>query len=206
METFSARWVSTHFIPPSCIFSPGVARLALARTLGGMHSPSDCVKSPATIQETLDSPSGLRCGRPSDRYGPPTALFDRELANLRSDLEHLEEIMPDIPTVENAFKFVLFSTGFYADEKERGSHLRGFLEDLLPGESKWQQPVAGGTAQPDGIWFEGPFTYLILIIKNERGFGGNPSLQCLNVYGKIINHKEVPSSPLPVALPLTRLK
>ena len=71
METFGVRRVSVPSIPPSHIFSSDTERLAFSRTLGGIVSPSDCVKSSAAIKETV-----------SDRYGPPIALFDHALALL----------------------------------------------------------------------------------------------------------------------------
>ena len=161
-----------------------------------MASPSDCVKSSAAVKKTVLDPSGPRYGRPSDRFGPPTVLFNRDLAILKHDLEHLEALTLNLPTVENAFQLVLHSTAFYIDEKDRQSHLQENLSDLLPGESKWQQSVADKAAKPDGIWFEGLFAYLIFELNNEQGLGGDPFLQGLAVYSKIINQKQVSSTSL----------
>ena len=135
------------------------------------------MKDPNSIKEAVDDPSGPRYGRPSDRFGPPTALFSRELAILKHDLEHLEGFTPDLATIESAFRIVLHSTKFYPSEKERESSLREDLKALLPGETLWQQPVAGGAAKPYGIWFQGAFAYLIYELKNEQGLGGDPFLQ-----------------------------
>ena len=163
-----------------------------------MGSPSDRVNDPAAIKETVDCPSGPRYGRPSHRFGPPTALFNRELAILRYDLDHLEGLTPDLATVEGAFNLALHSAVFYADEKGRESRLQEFLREVLPGWSKWQQSVA------DGIRFEGVFAYLILELTNEQGLGGEPFLQSSVVYCKVVNQWQVPS-PLPLSDPSINL-
>jgi hypothetical protein len=166
-----------------------------------MASPSDCVNSPAAIKETVENPSGPRYGRPSDRFGPPTALFSRELAILKYDLDHLEALTPDLATVENAFKLILHSTAFYTDERDRESHLWGNLSDLLPREQRLSQSAADRAAKPDGVRFEGLFAYLIFQLKNEQGLGGDPFLQSLVVYSKIIGQKQVSSIPLSLPWP-----
>lgn len=48
--------------------------------------------------------------------------------------------------------------------------------------------------KPDGVWFEGPFVYLISQLKNESGPEGDPFLHSLTVYNKIVEQEEV-SSP-----------
>lgn len=49
---------------------------AASRTLGGIPSPSDYVKTSSAVKETFVNPSGPRYGRPSDLYGPHITLFD----------------------------------------------------------------------------------------------------------------------------------
>jgi len=183
------------FHPASDAFSSDTARLELSRTLG-IASPSDCVKSFASVKKFVLDPGGPRYGRPSDRFGPPTALFSRTLAGLRYDLEHLEALTPPKETIPYAFQLVSYSAEFFDDEDRREQNLRNILKALLPGQSKWQEPMVGGAIMPGGVWFERCAAYMILQLKNEPGLGGDPFLQCLAVYSKIIQQKEVsPRSP-----------
>ena len=62
------------------------ARVEQCEYMRTARSPSESVESPASIKGTLESPCGPRYGRPSDRFGPPTALFSRALALLKKDL------------------------------------------------------------------------------------------------------------------------
>jgi len=128
-------------IPPSRVFSSDTERLAFSRTLGGITSPFDCVRGSNTIKETVLDPSGPRYGRPSYRYGPPTALFDRALALLQYDLEHLEALTPSLAIIPHAYNLVFYSTGFFDDEDERELTLRDTLEGLLSGSSNWRRVV-----------------------------------------------------------------
>ena len=138
---------------------------------------------------------GPRYGRPSDRFGPPTALFDETLAILKYDLEHLEGLTPSPKSVDHAFDLVTTATNFFEKEEERGRSLRKHLDPLV-GNVSWGASIAGGTTTPDGVCLEGPFAYLIFELKNEPGLGGDPFLQSLIVYGKNIEQKAVrhPSS------------
>ena len=192
------RMKSTYpFRPPSGKPSSDTARLELSRTIG-IRSPSDCVKSFSNIKDTVLDRGGPRYGRPSDRFGPPTALFNHALAVLQYDLDHLEALTPPKATISYAFELVSHSTGFFDDEVQREVKLRETLEALLPGGIKWKEKIAGGAIIPDGVWFQGSAVYMIFELKNEPGLGGDPSLQCLAVYSKIIQQKEV--SPLPPSL------
>ena len=178
----------------SYIFSPDAARLVLSRTLWGTTSPSDCVNSFATIEKTVLGPGGPRYGRSSDRFGPPTTLFNRELTVLQYDLEHLEALTPSSMTISHAFDLVANAAEFYSEEDLREHALRTTLKNLLR-ESQWQVLMTVGSGKPDSVWLEGFFAYLIFQLKNEPGLGGDPFLQSLAVYSKIINQDEV-SSPL----------
>ena len=160
------------------------------RTTG---SPSETVKSPAAIKDAVDSPSGPRYGRPSDRFRPPMALFSPELALLRYDLEHLKVFTPNSTYAEHAFNLIEQSANFFADESKREVAIWPVLGSLLVGKSEWQASIGGGSAKPDRIWLEGPFAYLIVEVKNEPGLEGDLFLQDLVVYGKILAQDKVVS-------------
>ena len=151
-----------------------------------LYSSSECVKTSASIKRTFKGPHGPRYGSPCHRFGPPTALFSQPLALLRYRLDHLELLTPDTSTLERAFELVAGSVEPFDDESDRELALRSTLETLLPGQSDWQQKTVGDSALPYAAWLEGPFTYLILGLKNEQGLAGDPFLQGLVAYGKVI--------------------
>jgi len=165
------------------------ARLYNSKFLGGTTSPSDSVKSPAAIEATVTTVHGPRYGRPSDSFGPPTVLFNEALAILKYDLEHLEVFVPDQLHVKHAFGLVTTAASFFETEDERKWSLQPYLDALL---ASCETQIVGG----HGVWLEGPFAYLIFGLKNEQGLGGDPFLQSLTVYSKIIQQKAVrhPSS------------
>jgi len=178
---------------PPPIYSFPAARAELSRTMRTTGSPSDSVKSPSAIKGAVDRPTGPRYGRPSDRFGPPTALFSRELALLRYDLEHLEALAPHSTTADHTFDLIEHAANFFDDDGGREAALRPILGKLLVGKSQWQVPIANRSIKSDGVWFEEFFAYLIVEVKNEAGLGGDPFLQGLVVYSKIIAQEKVPS-------------
>ena len=169
-------------------------------------SPSESVKNPVSIRHAIEDPAGPRYGRPSDRFGPPTALFSKELALLRYDLEHLEAFTPKSTDADRAFDLIENAVDFFDDENKREAALRPILGRLLVGKSQWQTLMSNGSAKPDGVWLEEPFTYMIVQVKNEPGLGGDPFLQGLIVYSKTIAQEKVrsPSCPFhPTKMPQT---
>ena len=187
--------MSVPFHPPSGKFSPDTARLELSRTHDSA-SPSDCVKNAAGVEKPVLDPGGPRYGRPSDRFGPPVALFNNALAGLQYNLDHLESLTPLETVIPYAFDLVSHSTGFFDTEDLRDAVLRDTLKALLPGGGKWKEPIAGGTTKPDGVWFKGSAVYMIFELMNEPGLGGDPSMRSFAVYSKIVHRQEVsPPSP-----------
>ena len=185
--------VSAPHTPLFRVFSPSADRRKFSQKVGAGPPPSDCVKNFANIKAAVTSSTGPRYGRPSDRFGPPTALFSKPLAMLRYNLEHLDKLTPDHGTITPAFDFVTTGAAFFDDEEKRGEVLQKLLKSLLGRDARWQTPIAGGTAKPGGVWFEGPFAYLIFELKNEPGLGGDPLLQSLAVYSKIVPQEQVSS-------------
>ena len=162
------------------------ARKDLLRAFRRAPSPSDSVKSPAAIEDTVSNPSGPRYGRPSHRFGPPTALFSEPLAYLKYNLEHLELFTPEPVMLDHAFNLVTTATGFVGDESVREEALEPVLESLLMDRNEWQREIRKKSSTSDGVWFKGIFAYLIVGLKDEPGLHGDPFLQGLVVYSKII--------------------
>jgi hypothetical protein len=117
---------------------------------------------------------------------------------LRYNLEHLDKVTPDREMITPAFDFVTTGADFFDNEEQREKMLQKLLKDLLGHNPRWEASIADGKANADGAWFEGAFPYLIFEMKNEPGLGGDPFLQSLAVYGRIIEQNQVPS-PFPVS-------
>ena len=74
-----------------------------------------------------------------------------------------------------------------------------FILRGLPGTNKWQSSTPGKTVH--AIWLEKPFAYLMVELKNEPGFAGDPFLQSLVSYGKLLVQDEVFFGPHPTTFP-----
>ena len=110
---------------------------------------------------------------------------------MQYDLEHLEALTPPHTTIPHAYDLVSHSAGFFDEEDVRESTLQVILATLLSGSCTWRRSMADGTVKPGRVWFEGSFVYLIFELKNELELGGDPFLQGLAVYNKIIKRNEV---------------
>ncbi|KAF9787380.1 hypothetical protein BJ322DRAFT_1055045 [Thelephora terrestris] len=169
------------------------ARAKSSRAAGSTRSPSDSVMSFAAIESTVLDAGGLYYGR-HDRFGPHAALFNKELALLKYEIDHPERLIPDETTLAHAINFVETAAKFFDAEITRESELHSILENLLGSESDWQQPTNSRSAKPGVVWSEEGFACLIAEIKNEQGLGGDPFLQSLVVYKKFIREKKYQQS------------
>ncbi|KAF9787382.1 hypothetical protein BJ322DRAFT_1107440 [Thelephora terrestris] len=169
------------------------ARAKSSRAAGSTRSPSDSVKSFAAIKSTVLDAGGLYYGR-HDRFGPHTALFNKELALLKYEIDHPEQSIPDETILAHAITFVQTAAKFFDGEITRESQLHPMMETLLGSKGNWQQPTNSQSAKPDVVWSEEGFACLIAEIKNEQGLGGDPFLQSLVVYKKFIREKKYQQS------------
>jgi hypothetical protein len=195
MVTCAIWKVSVLFVSCPCICSSPAARAKSSRAAGSTRSPSDSVKSFAAIKSIVLDAGGLYYGR-HDRFGPHTALFNKELALLKYEIDHPERFIPD-ENLADAIKFVETAAKFFDAENIRESRIHPILESLLGSKGNWQQPTNSRSAKPDVVWSEEGFACLIAEIKNEQGLGGDPFLQSLVVYRKFIGEQKVPT-PHPV--------
>ena len=105
--------------------------------------------------------SGPRYGRAAEHSGPPTALFNKALAVLKYELDHLDELTPSPAVMDSIFSLVTTAADCFQDEGARGIRLQTDLRALLGQNAQWQVPIGNGSVKPNGVWFEGPFAYLI---------------------------------------------
>ena len=120
---------------------PDTACLKLSRTIG-IGSPSECVKSFAAVKDTVLDHGGPRYGRSSDRYRPPTALFNHALAGLQYDLEHLEALTPLKTTIPYPFDLISRSGNFFFTRRIEGRRISGtsskpFSYERASGMNRW---------------------------------------------------------------------
>ena len=71
----------------SPVYSVFVAQSALLAATREASSPTESVEDPDAMQGVVESTARPWYGRPSHRFGPPTALFNEQLANLKRELE-----------------------------------------------------------------------------------------------------------------------
>jgi len=173
------------------VHSHRAARRELSKAIKQTASPSNSVKSASAVKDATIDPAGPRYGRPSHRFGPPTALFSKPLALLKYNLEHLESYSPDTSMLDRAYELIVQATDFFADECTRESALRLTLKKLLPGWSKRQGLTSDKTDKPHAVELEDFSAYVIVELKNEPGLSGDPSLQGLITYAKLITQPKV---------------
>ncbi|KAJ7764534.1 hypothetical protein DFH07DRAFT_811530 [Mycena maculata] len=158
------------------------ARSIAVRALSALPSPSTC----STRPKDLYLHEGTLAGRPFGRCGPPTAIYDSRLAGLSDALRSLETSVP-VPTPSKlawAISFIRLALDFYATEDQREKELRKLIDEVFPG-ADWQRPSTIFRAEAiwDGQIFES---------KQERGNGGDPEIQCIGDYGKIVSDFSTP--------------
>ena len=93
--------------------------------------------------------------------------------------------------LNRAFDLIVCAAGFFQDEVAREAGLKPLLQGLLVGKNEWQRSTTGTSANPDGVWLQDHFAHLIVTLKNESGLGGDPCLQGMVSYSKIVAQEEV---------------
>jgi len=166
------------------------ARQELLNAIKQTASPSDSVGSASAVKDATTGLAGPRYGRPFHRFGPPTALFSKPLALLKYNLEHLESYSPDTQMLDNAFDLIVRATDFPEDEDSREDSLKLTLRKLLPGWDMWRWPTRRMN-KPRAISLEEFSAYVLVELKSESGLYGDPFLQGLIAYSKLITQPEV---------------
>jgi hypothetical protein len=143
-------------LPPPALVDLRVERLLSSRTLGGSVSPSDTIKSATAVKAAVTNPDGPRYGRPSDRFGPPTVLFNKALARLKYELDNPEKLVPRTACTRGAHDLIITATNFFGDEDQGRDALEHIINTLVGEEGNFPGEV-GKEAKPDDLWVEGPF-------------------------------------------------
>ncbi|KAK7447112.1 hypothetical protein VKT23_013751 [Stygiomarasmius scandens] len=142
----------------------------------GSHNPESC----------YTGPSGARGGRPATYHGPSNALFDPYLAQLSHELRNLHLVEVTSEVIHAAYRLLTISANFYPDDSARGQAVQLILREIFPG-GVWQTRIANGQAKPVAFWL----LSLIFELKNEKGNGGDPEVQTILDYIKILSDEEL---------------
>ena len=106
-------------------------------------------------------------------------------------------LMPRPTDASNAFELVTTAVNFFENEDQRRGALEEIINALVGIDGMWPGEI-GAEAKPDGLWLEGSFAYLVFLLKNEPGLGGDPFLQGLATYGKIVKQVLFLTSHFPI--------
>lgn len=123
-------------------------------------------------------------------FSPPLAHLQRDLA----ELDHLEVSEHD---VSNASYFLGATAMSCHDEGSRQDAIPQLVDRLIgePGR-RWQEVDWVGS-QPAATWWQGEFPIAILELKNAPGIGGDPFVQSLADYCRIVSDPQVRGSTHP---------
>jgi hypothetical protein len=145
-------------------------------------------------------------GRPYNRRGPPVAIYNESLAQLKHDLGDLSSVVgPPANYVDTTAKLFLAAIPIYASERERGEAIYSHLSRLLGANLEFSVQVPEGksnkkSAEGDAVVQEiiqdetfGKKTAVVayMELKNELGIRGDGGLQAALSLRKHIAQKGV---------------
>ena len=172
-------------------------RLDLGNRLDSLRpasSPSEIIGSVTKIRELLEGvATHIYLGRPS---GAPAAIFNPALATLQHRLDHLDHVNVTRQDVMHAADYLNQAIGFYSDETGREKALQGLLDVAVDQGGSWNKQLSWADGiKPDCCWWHKDFLTMVLELKNTVGLAGNPVLQAIVDYSKIISQEKVRYAP-----------
>ena len=146
------------------------------------------------MRELLEGVSTrIYLGRPS---GVPAAIFNPALAILQHRLDHLDHVNATRQDVMHAADYLNHAIGFYSDETSREKALQGLLDVAVDQGGSWNKQLSWADGiKPDCCWWHKEFLTTVLELKNTVGLAGNPVLQAIVDYSKIISQEKVRYAP-----------
>ena len=153
-------------------------------------SPSDTISSIPKTRELVEGVNAhVYLGRPG---GAPAAIFNPALAALQRRLDHLDQIQVTRQDVTHATDYLNLAIKIYDDEAARESAVEESINTAVGRDGSWNTKLdwAGGI-KPSCCWWNKEFIITLLELKNVVGLDGNPILQAIFDYGKIISQKKV---------------
>jgi len=169
------------------------SRLDLRKRLDSLRpasSPLEIIGNVTKIHELLEGVAArIYLGRPS---GAPAAIFNPALATLQHRLDHLDQVKVTRQDVMHAADYLNQAIRFYSDETDREKALKGLLDIAVGQGGSWNTQLNwADSIKPDCCWWHKEFLIMVLELKNTVGLAGNPVLQAIVDYSKIISQEKV---------------
>lgn len=154
-------------------------------------SPSETVGSPARIRELLEGTrSRIHLGRPG---GAPAAIFNPALATLQQRLDGLDQVQVTRQDVEHAASYLKTAIEFYPDDSSRQMAIQEIVDVAVGQGGSWLNTwfSCADRIQPNCSWRHEEFLVMTLELKNVIGLAGNPILQAIVDYSKVVSQLKV---------------
>ncbi|RXW13108.1 hypothetical protein EST38_g12746 [Candolleomyces aberdarensis] len=121
----------------------------------------------------------------------PVAIFSPPLARLERRIDILEQVPASKAKIDRAGSLLSKLIGFCKDENERRSLIKSDIDSLVGEPGQWETSIPGAKSKPDAVWWHGDFPCTVLRLKNLSGVGGNPVIQGMIDFSKIISSKKL---------------
>ena len=120
------------------------------------------------------------------------AIFNPALATLQRRLDNLDQVQVDRIDVKYATDYLKQAIKFYADEQTREEAIKETVDVAVGQDGDWgtQLNWADGI-KPACCWWHEEFLTMVLELKNILGLAGNPTLQAIIDYSKIVSQEKV---------------
>ncbi|KAG5635434.1 hypothetical protein H0H81_011254, partial [Sphagnurus paluster] len=136
--------------------------------------------------------SDLEIAEMSDNLGDSEFYQEKKLRKaLQRRLENLDQVEVDPRDIANAADYLNTAIITYDDESAREKAIKNYIDIAVGQSGDWNSRLEWAHAiQPTCAWWHKLFLYIVLELKNIDGLAGNPSLQSIIDYGKIIPEKK----------------
>ncbi|KDR71642.1 hypothetical protein GALMADRAFT_254023 [Galerina marginata CBS 339.88] len=167
-------------------------RQDLSRRIGSLraaYSPSETISSAAKIGELHEGINArIHLTHPG---GAPAAIFNPALAALQRDLDRLDQVEVTCHDVQHATEYVGLALKNYDSEADRKSATEESINAAVDRVGDWHTKLDwADSIRPDCCWWHEGFAFTVLTLKNIVGLAGNPLLEAILVYGKIISQSK----------------
>ena len=167
-------------------------RLDLGERLDALRpssSPSDIIVHPPKIRELLEGiRAHIHLGRPG---AAPAAIFNPALVTLQQRLDNLDQVQVDRKDVKYATDHLKQAVKFY-DEPIRAEAIKEMVNVAIGQDGDWGTQLSWADGiKPDCCWWYKEFLIMVLELKNVLGLDGNPVLQAIVDYSKIVSQEKV---------------
>ena len=154
------------------------------------YLPLEIVGSVAKMDELFGGVNArIYLGRPG---GAPAAIFNPALATLQHRLDHLDQVQVTRPDVGHAAQYLNLAIRFYKDETARENAIKEKINVAVGQDGIWNTQLHwADNIKPNCCWWRKDFLVMVLELKNTVGLAGNPVLQAIIDYCKIISQEKV---------------